>query len=434
MLTLLPAARKVRLLLLACRRLAPVLLVAGISASCIAQEPKGVIAYVRDHKEIRTISADGTGDKLLWAHPRPDIAENLGISDVAWRPDGKELAFASSHEAATSLFDSDIFAVRADGSGCRRITNPPALAELNRFPQGKVVVTVANDRTHGPGVGLFIVYVAGADRSQTAIVSPGNSATVTFEHVAKLGDVSQPVVAMNGQYRWAIPGIRVQAGQTVKAPPLVLIGKGLRHFGAFQPVWRPDGEQIGYILSSGAGIWSVSAQGKPGFGPDKPVGETNKSGAGAFDWGPSDAAGGAILHIGSRATRDNNVYQVGVDGGVRKKRSGFEAEVDHMIGVRWLPDGTGFLYARTDNRMDSANLYRHDFATGSEKKITNYKNQFVREFRLSPDGGWVVYELAPLQYDSIFAKDKKPDIWIMRVDGSGQRLLVKNGYAPSWRL
>ena len=63
---------------------------------------QGVIAYMRDEKEIRLIQPDGSGDHQLWTHK--DAQPYSGIGDLAWSPDGKNLAFSSGHASATSLF------------------------------------------------------------------------------------------------------------------------------------------------------------------------------------------------------------------------------------------------------------------------------------------------------------------------------------------
>jgi hypothetical protein len=78
----------------------------------------GTIAYVRNGTEIRLIEADGSNDRRLWTHP--DAKEELGIYDVEWRPDGKELAFSSGHAAVSSLYHADLYAIRPDGSGFRK--------------------------------------------------------------------------------------------------------------------------------------------------------------------------------------------------------------------------------------------------------------------------------------------------------------------------
>jgi TolB protein len=46
--------------------------------------------------------------------------------ELAWRPDGPELAFSSQHEQDCSWYDSDVYVIGYDGAGYRRITNAPA--------------------------------------------------------------------------------------------------------------------------------------------------------------------------------------------------------------------------------------------------------------------------------------------------------------------
>ncbi|HET6892585.1 MAG TPA: hypothetical protein VFH31_15885 [Pyrinomonadaceae bacterium] len=103
----------------------------------------GTIAYVRGSTEIRLINADGTNDRRLWTHP--DAKKELGIYGVAWRPDGRELAFSSGHAAASSLYHSDLYAIRPDGTGFRKLTNSPDRAEFARYPKGSVSVTLRNE-------------------------------------------------------------------------------------------------------------------------------------------------------------------------------------------------------------------------------------------------------------------------------------------------
>jgi hypothetical protein len=107
-------------------------------SSTLAQ--KGTIAYVRNSTEIRLINPDGSNDRQLWTHP--DLNQQLGIFDLAWKPDGTELAFSSAHEAASSLYVADIYSIRPDGSGLHRITNPPERAGFAKFPQGSVTVKI----------------------------------------------------------------------------------------------------------------------------------------------------------------------------------------------------------------------------------------------------------------------------------------------------
>ena len=104
--------------------------------------PTGLIAYTRNDEEIRVIDSAGGNDKQLWTHP--DAKEPFGIFDLAWRPDGKELAFSSGHENIVSLYHADLYGIRPDGSGLRKITNTPAYNNLKDYKKGTVTITLKN--------------------------------------------------------------------------------------------------------------------------------------------------------------------------------------------------------------------------------------------------------------------------------------------------
>ncbi|MCR4414900.1 MAG: hypothetical protein NUV77_20980, partial [Thermoguttaceae bacterium] len=56
----------------------------------------------------------------------------------------------------------------------------------------------------------------------------------------------------------------------------------------------------------------------------------------------------------------------------------------------------------------------------------------ISEFRVSPDGGWVVFTLRTTD----LAENKgKTDLWLVRTDGSGLRRLTAHpagDHGPSW--
>ena len=87
------------------------------------------IVYVKeDGRELRLIQPDGSNDRLLWRVPASVIGS--AISSVAWRPDAKQIAFTSSHEATCSEYGHDIYLIDPDGTNLRRLTNAPACAVL----------------------------------------------------------------------------------------------------------------------------------------------------------------------------------------------------------------------------------------------------------------------------------------------------------------
>ena len=394
--------------------------------------PRGAIAYVRGGTEIRVVEADGSNDRRLWTHEY--AKEGSAIHGLAWRPDGKELAFSSSHFNVASFYHADLYAVGPDGKGVRKITNAPDHGELARYPKGSVSVTVRNEQPAWQqaraSAGTFVVYVVGADEPQAVALPPGSSRTLLFKSVADFGDHPQPVVAMYGQYRWFIPGVDVKAGRTITAPAFGVSGDGIPLFGAFRPVWRSDGSRLSY-RNGLCLVNTVPAQPRPGeivFG--KIFAGEHPSGACAWDWGPTPELADQVIYSSNGGEEGSTVHRLR-EGGAHpgtKLHVFSEAGSQLLTDLRWLPDGSGFLYSFPDYAYENGNIFRYDFATRRATRLTNFEGEYARGFDISPDGAWVVFERARKMDD-----DKGVDLWVMRADGGGARLLVRNGLAPSWR-
>ena len=170
--------------------------------------------------------------------------------DLGWTPDGKELAFSSAHESSSSIYHADIFGIRPDGTGFRKITNSPDYNSYSNYKKGSVTVTVRNMQySFDPAqssAGVFFLNIVGADKAQQITLPPGASKTFTFKNVADFGETAQPIVAIYGNSRWYMPGTDVQAGKNIKAPDMLISGDGYPYFGAFRPVWKHDGSSITY--------------------------------------------------------------------------------------------------------------------------------------------------------------------------------------------
>jgi hypothetical protein len=210
------------------------------------------IAYVRasTRDEIRLVEPDGTGNRLLWSHGKRDPQNVYEIDSLTWRSDGTDLAFSGTHENACSLNNRDIFSIRADGSGYRRITEAPACAALAGYPQGTVQVPVRNS-----GFDSFVgfVYFQGAPVAQQVSPAPGGSTLLTFNNVADFGaDMLQIATMIQGSNREISVGtaVDVVAGGTVRSEQMSVFN--LSMFSVWEthsPTWRLDGSRIGYVLN-----------------------------------------------------------------------------------------------------------------------------------------------------------------------------------------
>jgi WD40 repeat protein len=396
-----------------------------------ANPPAGQIAYIKGGVEIRILESNGSNDRSLWTHP--DAKPELGIYDVAWKPDGKELAFTSSHASAYSIYHSDLYSIKTDGTGFRKITNAPDRSEFTKYPQGDVTVTFRNFQVtyqqSQASSGVFIVYIAGASKPQMITLPPGASKTITFKSVADFGKKAQAIVAIWGNYRWFMPGTDVEAGKNIKAPDFTISGNGFELFGTFRPVWRSDGSALSYRT----GVCTVNRipadppvgeyYYQPMFGGKAPFGSCD------LDWGPTPALADQIIYT-ENETEGSGIYQLKEGGTHPGKRLTAYSDIQYQIlnDLHWLPDGSGLLYSTLNLFRDASNIFKFDFKTNQTTQVTKLEGAFTRRFTISPDGQWIVYERA-----TTADEDKGVDLWMQKMDGSSGKLFVRNATGPAWR-
>jgi hypothetical protein len=144
----------------------------------------------------------------------------------------------------------------------------------------------------------------------------------------------------------------------------------------------------------------------------------------AWDWSPTPAAANKVLLGGGLLNA--NIYLATEGGDSRGEKLIGGGATDFLLGLQWLPDGSGFLFSL--NTGAAANIYQYSFATRKATQLTRFDGEFARGFSISPDGQWVVFERAKA------FNDRNPDWWVMQLDGRNMRLLVKNASSPSWGI
>ena len=394
--------------------------------------PTGAIAYIRDGSEIRLIDSNGNNDRQVWTHP--DAKDPLGLFDLAWRPDGKELVFSSAHESAASIFHADLYSIRPDGSGYRKITNPPDFEGLEKFKKGTVIVTVKNEQytfvEADASAGVFTLNVVGAETPIAITLPPGSSKTFTFKNVADFGDNAQAIVVINGNKRWYMPGTDVVAGKTVKAPDMIVTGNGYPYFGAFRPVWKSDGSAITYrdglceVKDTPVHPKEGEFYYKPLFGKEPPAGTCT------WDFGPTPELADQVIYTENEGDDGSGIFlmQEGANHSTATKLTLFsESRYQIAHDLRWMPGGTSIAYSTTNWSMDASNIFVYDIKTKQTWQLTKLQGEFARRFSISPSGKWIVYERCKTleDYETV-------DLWIIGTDGSNNKLLVRKGLGPCW--
>jgi hypothetical protein len=397
-----------------------------------AAADEGTIAYVRvSTHDIHLISPDGSGDRVLWTAPLP-LSQTEPL-ELAWRPDGRELAFSSDHELACSWYESDVYAIGYNGAGYRRVTNSPACAALADLPKGSVTVDVANYTSD-----LVWVYVQGAPEVKSIL--GGFGGTVTFDGVADFGPgVHQASIGIWGMYRFTSypPYADVQPGQTAPGGNLVIMEySGFTGFGAGKVSWKADGSALAYGLRTGSAITQISANPPYGsIGADLPVVE--EASPSLVAWGPIPARKDQYLYSSGLSPFKENlggIYlnTVGDASGGTQVVLFYDYSAEYVHDIEWLPDGSGFLFTKFYVGLGFfADIFEFNFATQSITQLTPTLNDEsedggARGLGISPDGRQIVFERA------VYPLNTNSSVWIMNRDGSDLRKLADDAGRPAW--
>lgn len=384
-----------------------------------ASSSTGTIAYT-DTSSIHLINPDGSNDHVIYTVP--DTTNNH-INELAWSPDGSQIAFISDQEAVTSFYENDVYAIQSNVTNFRKITNPPSVTQLASFAKG----TVTLDVEVGWGApALIFIYVAGAPAAQSLIPGlVGGTFHFTFNNVADFGAHNQPVVAISGYDRWFQAGIApdVIPNETVYAGKLFLYSSmtvRVKHLS-----WKADGSALGYVSGNCAQLVNISSNPSPGDLGNVILHPNVLGFTCIMDYAAKPALANQLLYYEYdvleshvyRATEGQTgngtvVYTFDYDGGL-------------ITALHWLPDGSGFAYSQDDALGENSNLFLIKFGIANPTQLTSYTSQFTREFSFSPDGKSIVYELGS-------TSDAPTSLWILDIASLQTSQLVNQGARPTW--
>jgi len=386
--------------------------------------------------EIRLIDPDGGNDRSLWAHGHSDPESVYQVWSMAWNPQATRLTFSSTHENWCSLFASDIFSVGADGSQYQRLTQAPACAELADYPQGTVRVPVRNDSFDSFS---GFMYFQGAAGLQPLNLPPNGTGMVTFPDVADFGpggDWLQVATVIAGNNREIMIGSAadVPGGGTVTSAEVGIYYPG-SYWEAHSPTWRHDGTAVTFIYNFNSFMELPAQPAALSFGEylmdesaDFPLFVD------LLARGPTATTAAQILYAGTDSFETTGIYLVEDGGSGPGEPLVVREATESILGLAWLPDGSGFYYSVTEGDYygedRSANIFHYDFGSQAHERVTSLVGDFAGPLSVAPDGQSVVFERSSDQVE--FSDDlTDPDLWIATREGD-LTLLVADARSPAW--
>lgn len=357
-----------------------------VSGDMPTASSSGTIAFLSENSNARLtverIEPTGGDRTTLWTHPE---AISPQLYDVAWNPAATELAFTSNHEQLYSAFHSDIYGIKPNGTGLRRISNPPIHAD---WPNGKATGTVTGKvrNDYSTGVAPFVLFVEGA-KAATSLSIPefGQSYDFTVPDVVDLGaGVLQYVVyswssnsCANGK-EYAAAVVDVVAGQTVDVGTLTFNGFCNR-YDAAQMAWSHDGSRLGALIGTTSHQFNATGE---AIGRD--LYSSSDSFASDLAWSPTT---NEILTTRLINGTTYQIFRAQADGS-----SGTQIAIDNQndhAAPAWLPDASGFVFT-----YGSPGFAIGHFDLGSQQAtvLAQFANEIISNLSVSPTGRYIVFE------------------------------------------
>ncbi|MGV9566395.1 amidohydrolase family protein [Streptomyces sp. NPDC003480] len=353
-----------------------------------------------------------------------------------WAPDGRSLVFQSFREGAY-----DLWRIGADGAGLRRLTDGAGYDQEPKFSPDGRLVAFASDRG---SAGRIWVLDTGTGETRPLTQGDRDVAMPTWSP-----DGRRVAYVADGQ---AIEAVDVRSGvvETLLTGPADAV--------LYAPSFSPDGHRLAHVrvtgpraelmlddkaLTDGEDVFPLApcwlsadellytAGGRirrrtlDGARTDIPFSAGvslarpapyPRRGPDIASEGPQDVLGIAdpALSPDGRAIafRALNALWVLRDG-ERPRR--IVSDGYWNASPHWSPDGRSLVYA--SDRAGTANLWRHDLATGTRERLTDLPNAQLSP-RWSPDGTRIAYQ------------DEGGATWVLTIADGSVTKVVEELYQP----
>ncbi|HSK70515.1 MAG TPA: protein kinase [Pyrinomonadaceae bacterium] len=344
-------------------------------------------AFMRNYlKEMESViftaNADGTGEERVAVRKPP-----LKLTNPAWSPDGKVIAFTVSGQDENGYF-IHVDEVRLEDKTERKISSERwrSFGKMQWLPDGRGLVTVARDRASAPGTPMQIwriSYPGGEARRVTNDLNDYATVSLAEESRTLISEVRNVTSNI-----WVAP--EADANRAQQVTPGNLAGSdGLS--------WTPDGRLVYPSLEGESfDLWIMNADGSN---------RKQLTFDSAADLYPSVTPDGRHIIYESNRGVGWGIWKMNLDGGN-------PVELFSNIGrsfPRISPDSRWIVY--TTQQSGDPMLWKAPIEGGTPAQITR---KLTWGHAISPDGKWIAYytrapELdAPLKIEIISFEGGEP--------------------------
>ena len=426
---------------------------AGLHADAPVLSPdNSEVAYIWEDAQIRLVRLDGSRDRLL-------VKVEGAAADLAWSPDGRQLAAVLSDPGHTQRIV--VFTVSANPTAVTLKSTGWNFPVLGGFsPDGKYLLYSLSHTPPAFDGGIFAMAVDGS-RETTLVQTPNEdhspmwtpdgrgivfvsdrSGKQALWHVrvrnaaaegeprllrTDIGDMSMGF-ARDGSYFYGTSNVQRDAylvnidpdSLAVLSPPTRLTARFIGNSGI--PVFSPDGTRVAYL---GNGPMRSLVIRRLTDGSERTLPTTFTSGFSfGIEWFPDGRA--VLVGETDYPNRRASFRRIDVESGVDTPF--FTTEYAGIYGrVRFSPDGRSLFYSfRTGG--DLLHLIRRDLATGQETDLYRVNSDGVGLFGLSisPDGKQLAFNLnVPTGEQSNGPRAMR----VTSVDGGSPRELMRGSYS-----
>jgi dipeptidyl aminopeptidase/acylaminoacyl peptidase len=377
-----------------------------------------------------------------------DLYRLKAVEDPQFSPDGSQIAFVvRESDLAKGTTNNEIYLIRPDGSGLRRMTNNPAADTHPRWsPDGTSLLFLS---TRKNGAQAWVLPIDGGEPRQLTDFSAGvgdpvwspdgkrilfasdvypdcgasDSCNKTTANAAETGPL-QAYMADGLLYRhWTswkegkyshlisfVPDTKTYTDLTpgnFDAPTFSLGGTGF--------TFSPDGKEVCFVSNhekyeaetTNKDLWTVPVSG----GSTKNITAANCS----YDGDPAYSPDGTSIAFrtqsvpGYEADRFAIALYDRATGTVSRKAENFD---NWVADVQWAADSKSLFF--TAEVQGHVPLYRLDLATGGYKQVIDVKT--IDAFHVSPAGGKIAFVRRAI--------GEPPELWICNADGKEMKRLT----------